>query len=187
MLMNNKTMSNFCAKNINFANQYSREFTSSFPDLLQKINDPEIKSKEDQLFSSTMMVALNKNGTINPKLYYRMLHDVATAFGLQAIFTLLLFTNNFDFVGSANLGFSLDGVTVVLSDLFIVRNLRGKKYGKLLLQTIINKLRTYKDIRKILLEVDSHNERAYNMYKNIGFIQIAQFNSTKIRMEYYIS
>ncbi len=187
MLLNNKEMSKFCANNISFANEYGKEFSSSFPDLIEKINDPEIKSKEDQLFSSTMMTSLNKDGTINPKTYYRLLHDVATAYGFQAIFTLLLFTDQFDFVGSANLGFSLDGVTVVLSDFFIVKKLRRRKYGKLLLQTVIKQLQNYRNIRKILLEVDPENRRAYNMYKNAGFIPLVAFNSVKVRMEYYIS
>lgn len=186
MLMNNKEMSAFCAKNVGFANQYGKEFTASFPDLLKKINDPEIKSKEDELFSSTMINSID-NGIINPKKYYRLLHDVATAYGLQGIFTLVLFKDNFEFVGSANLGFALDNVTVVLSDLFIVRSLRGKKYGKKLLETVIEKVKTYKNIRKILLEVDPESRRAYNMYKNAGFIPLVAFNSVKVRMELYIS
>jgi len=186
MILNNKEMSTFCANNTIFAQEYSYEFTKSLPDLVQKIMDPEIKSKEDEQFSGMMSKSINSNGLIDPHVYYRMLHDVATSYGLKALFTVLLFTNDFTFIGSGNLGFSLDNITVTLTDFFIVKKYRRKKYGKLLLQIIIKKLRTYPNIRKILLEVDPTNRPAYNLYKQMNFIPITAFNSDKIRMEYWV-
>jgi len=186
MVLNNKEMSKFCADHPYFMKKYSYEFTKSLPDLLQKIMDPEIKSKEDEIFSGMMLKSIDKSGLINPKSYYRMLHDMATTYGLKAIFTILLFTDNFDLVGSANMGFALDNVTVTLTDFFIVKKYRRHGYGKLLLQIIIKRLRTYPNIRKILLEVDPTNRPAYNLYVKMKFIPITAFNSDKIRMEYWI-
>jgi ribosomal protein S18 acetylase RimI-like enzyme len=186
MILNNKELSKFCSDNPTFAKEYSYEFTKSLPDLVQKIMDPEIKSKEDEIFSGMMLKSINKQGLIDPHVYYRMLHDVASNYGLKAIFTILLFTDEYDFVGSGNLGYSLDNVTVTLTDFFIVKKYRRKKYGKLLLTIIIKKLRTYPNIRKILLEVDPTNRPAYNLYVQMKFIPITAFNSDKIRMEYWI-
>jgi ribosomal protein S18 acetylase RimI-like enzyme len=186
MMLNNKAMSNFCNDNPNFAKEYSEEFTKSLPDLLQKIMDPEIKSKEDEIFSGMMLKSINDDGLIDPVPYYRMLHDIATTYKLKGIFTILLFTDEFHFVGSANLGFALDNTTVTLTDFFIVRKYRRTGKGKLLLEIIFEKLRKYPNIRKLLLEVDPTNRPAYELYLKMKFIPITAFNSDKIRMEYWI-
>jgi len=198
MILNNKQMSQFCKTNINFCKEYSYEFTNGLSeisskakqcqkDLLNKINSSDrYISKEDQLFDSTISESLTKEGLVNPAIYYRLLHDLATAYGLSGIFTLLLFSDKFDFIGSVNLGISLDGMTATISDFFIVSKFRGHKYGKLLLNLTIDKLKEMKSIKKVLLEVNPGNKIAYNMYKKSNFIPIVAFDQRPIRMEYWI-
>lgn len=185
MTLNNRQASDFFRKNSELAKEYSKEFTQSFPDLFQKITDPEIKSKEDQLFNSVFITSI-ENNLINPVIYYRQLHDIAKAFGYSGMFTVLLFTDNFDFVGSANLGYALDYMTVTIQDLFISKRFRRKNYGKLLVDIIIKKVKREKNIRKILLEVDPQNRNAYLLYLKMNFVPITTFTEAKIRMEYWI-
>lgn len=55
-------------------------------------------------------------------------------------------------------------------DLGLIKAVRGKKYGKRLLETAINFLNT-KEAMKIRLSVVTNNTLAYDMYKNRGFRQ----------------
>ena len=189
MFMNSLQMVAFCKMHRQFSDQYGYHLTKSLPDLYKKIMNPEIQSKEDQLFSTNMIASINKQtGLIDPRVYFKILGNdkFVSTFGLYAIFVIILFDNVYNLCGSATIGFALDKSTATLSDLFVVKHLRGKKYGKTLVKLIIRKLTSFKNIKKILLEVDKSNTAAYNLYKKMDFVEIVTFNGNKTRMEYWL-
>lgn len=52
----------------------------------------------------------------------------------------------------------------------LLKEYRGKGYGKKILDTAIYLLKTNKDVKEINLLVISKNDKAYNMYMNRGFV-----------------
>ena len=72
---------------------------------------------------------------------------------------------------------SRDGEEVSIFGFGIVPKFRSKGYGHDLLHLIIEQLRQ-RGLREIVIEVDSTNAHAFNLYKNIGF-------KTEVDYEYY--
>ncbi len=72
---------------------------------------------------------------------------------------------------------SRDGEEVSIFGFGIVPEFRSKGYGHDLLHLIIEQLRQ-RGLRKIVIEVESTNAYAFNLYKNIGF-------KTEVAYEYY--
>lgn len=72
---------------------------------------------------------------------------------------------------------SRDGEEVSIFGFGIVPKFRSKGYGHDLLHLIIEQLRQ-RGLREIVIEVDSTNAHAFNLYKNIGF-------KTEVAYEYY--
>jgi ribosomal protein S18 acetylase RimI-like enzyme len=186
MFLNSLQMVDLCKKNKNLNDEYGYEMTHSLPDLILKINDTEIKSKEDQLFSTNMINSIDKKtGMIDPSIYYKILGNdkFVAAFGLLGMFVIILFTDEFDLIGGATIGVAVDNTTTTVSDLFVVKKYRKNGYGKLLVKLIIKKLKQYRRFKKIVLEVDPDNRVAYRLYKKMGFFEIVNFTSKKVRME----
>ena len=175
IFMLNSEMSRFCAKNLNFAQIFGQELTINFPELFN--------NKNDKKFESLMKTCIDKSGNIIPALYYKNMNNILQSFGLNALYCILLFTNDFHFIGFADVGFINDSITVTISNFFVQKDYRGKYYGTLLMKIIINKLKTsHSYIKKIILDVDTNNVYANKLYCKLGFAAIGNSNVKKQRM-----
>ena len=79
-------------------------------------------------------------------------------------------------VGQINYKISFDQGDILY--LYINKEYRGSGYSKILLKDTLSMLKS-KGIKEVFLEVKSTNLIAYNLYKNIGFVNIS------IRKSYY--
>ena len=52
---------------------------------------------------------------------------------------------------------------------FVVKEARGRKIGSMLIETVINRLKQEKEIKKVRLNVNKDQETAVEMYKKFGF------------------
>ena len=82
---------------------------------------------------------------------------------------------NGEFIGTASISF--ENTEVSIFGVGILQKYQGNGFGKAMLQLIIHDL-VQKDIKNITLEVNSKNEKAFNLYKKCGF-------ETKIAFDYY--
>lgn len=178
MFMTNLEMANFCIKNKRFAKIFGYELTTNFPELLD--ND------DDKTFGEMMSRSVDKNNNIIPALYYKNIDEILSTYGLKSLYCLLLFTNDFHLIGSADIGFMTNGTSVTISNFFTTRRFRRKGYGKTLMTITIKKLKEYPKIKKIILDVDYNNIPANKLYNRMGFIAIDNFGLKKRRMELWL-
>jgi UDP-4-amino-4,6-dideoxy-N-acetyl-beta-L-altrosamine N-acetyltransferase len=77
---------------------------------------------------------------------------------------------------------SFVNITKNSTDFGLYSNPNLKGYGKILLETIINFAFETLQVKKIVAEVFYTNQKAYNLYKNHGFVQTAEksINNQKI-------
>ena len=174
MFMTNFNMGNFCFKNRNFSRLHGSELTTNFPELFDNEND--------KMFESLMKSCVDKNGYIVSSMYYKNIENILQSFGLNKLYCLLLFTDDFHLVGSADIGFMNDGMTVTITNFFIQKKYRGKKYGALLMKLVIMKIKEYKYIKKIILDVDINNIPATKLYRKMGFTAVDNISLKKRRM-----
>jgi ribosomal protein S18 acetylase RimI-like enzyme len=176
MFIKNSEMSNFCNKHWNFSKTFGHEITTNFPELF--------KNENDKPFEALMKTCVDRRQNIMPALYYKNINNILSLYGLQSLYCILLFTDNYHFVGSADIGFMADGSSVTVSNFFINKPYRGRKYGKLLMNLIIQKIKQYPNIKKIILDVDFNNIPANKLYTSVGFVPIDNYGSNKRRMIY---
>ena len=172
MFLQNSEISRFCYKNHYFSRTFSHELTTNFPEL--------IKNDNDKIFGNMINKCIDINNNIDAKLYYKHINEILTLYDLRSLYCILLFTNNYHFVGSADIGFMNNKTSVTISNLFITKPYRGKKCGILLMKVIISKLREFKNIKKIILDVDDNNIKAIKLYEKFGFITIDTFGNSEI-------
>jgi ribosomal protein S18 acetylase RimI-like enzyme len=180
MFMTNLEMADFCQKNYNFMKNFEREFSLSFPEL---VSYARVNNELGMLLNS----AVNKTtGYINPVVYYRGINKLLPQHSLDALYCLVLFTNDFHFVGSADIGFVKDTVSATITNFFIARQFRKKKYGKFLMRTILRQIKQNTNIKKVMLEVEYNNKPAQILYTKMGFTEIDVYMSEKKRMEMWL-
>jgi len=177
MIMSNLDMADFCEKNYDFMKHFEKEFSLSFPEL---VSYARVNNELGMLLNS----AVNKTtGFINPVVYYRGINKLLPQHSLNNVQCLLLFTDNFHFVGGADIGFVTDNMSVTITNFFIAKKFRRRGCGKLLLNIAIRHIKKMKNIQKIILEVEYNNPAAENLYKSMGFIEIDVYLSEKKRLE----
>jgi ribosomal protein S18 acetylase RimI-like enzyme len=97
------------------------------------------------------------------------IHDVAAGVDLAPAFFLI---ENEAVIGFfvLSLGYSPEhgGTDGFIDDIYIVPEHRGRGLGRKALQLALEESRNC-GIRVLLLEVEAHNDRAYNLYASMGF------------------
>jgi ribosomal protein S18 acetylase RimI-like enzyme len=97
------------------------------------------------------------------------IHDVASGVDLAPAFLL---AENDEIVGFfvLTLGYSMEngGTDGFIDDIYLIPRVRGRGLGKQAVALALEEARGC-GIRVLLLEVEAHNGRAYNLYTAMGF------------------
>jgi ribosomal protein S18 acetylase RimI-like enzyme len=97
------------------------------------------------------------------------IHDVASGVDLAPAF-LLVEDNTVVGYFVLTLGYSMEngGTDGFIDDIYLIPPVRGRGLGKQALALALKEARNC-GIRVLLLEVEAHNNRAYNLYTAMGF------------------
>jgi len=66
--------------------------------------------------------------------------------------------------------------------LYVKENYRGNGIGKKLIEAILEKIKTHRDVRKVKVTAISSQETAIGLYKSLGFKKVGKLNK-ELRLE----
>ena len=84
-----------------------------------------------------------------------------------------------EFIGMGGVSFEQDGAYIF--GFGIIPKYQGKGHGKAMLKLMLKDL-IEKNVEKIMIDVNSENEKAYNLYKKYGFEVQTAFEYFRIKV-----
>ncbi len=166
---------------------YSDCYNAYFPDQTEVFRKSEKKlSGIEKKYKSHMITALTKNGKFNMKKYYQLIPNLFPDYGVREMYVIFLFEDK-KLIGGCNFSISMNGMDTTLTDLFVVKQFRGKGLAKFITKFVINHANEkakHNSLNKILLEVDTNNIPAIKAYTACGFKTLVSFDNNKTKMEY---